>query len=54
MKHLNGFFLKKNSSFGFDRVIYEYQDFSDAAYVVNSNNLVRVLKKVYEKRSNEQ
>lgn len=53
MKHLDGFSLKENTCYGFDKVNYDYKDFSCADYIVNSNNLVKVLKKVYEKRSNE-
>jgi len=53
MEKLNDFSLKKNTCYGFDKVNYDYKDFSCADYIVNSNNLVKVLKKVYEKRSNE-
>lgn len=53
MDVLNDFILKKNTCYGFDKVIYDYRDLSDAKFIVNSNNLVKVLKKVYEKRSND-
>lgn len=52
MKHLDKFRLKQNTCYGFDKVIYKYKDLSNYKFIVNSNNLVKVLKKVYEKRSN--
>ena len=53
MKDLNQFSLKKNTCYAFDKVDYKYKDFSNAPYIVNSNNLIRVLKKVYQKECNK-
>lgn len=53
MDVLDDFILKRNTCYGFDNVIYDYRDLSDAEFIVNSNNLVKVFKKVYEKRRND-
>lgn len=53
LKYLNDFTLKKNTCYGFDKVYYKFKDFSNSSYIINSNNLVKVLRKVYQKKRNE-